>query len=283
MIDFPIVDAHLHLWDIEKLKYPWLEGIPELNRTFSLDDYDHACGPIRVEKMIFMQCECLPSQYLQEAEMVTELSRSDSRIAGIVARAPLENGDEARPHIELLKKNNLVKGLRRIIDVEPDPEFCLNHDFIRGVNLLAEFDLTFDICISYLHNRSIIKFINKCPDVSMIIDHIGKPDIKGRGLDPWRDEMAEIAKFPNIWCKLSSLATTADHQNWSVDDIRPYVDHLVECFGFDRLVFASDWPVSSLAAGIPVCADTLCHILQGCSPAQLNQVFNQNALKFYHI
>jgi L-fuconolactonase len=283
MIDFPIVDAHLHLWDLEKIEYPWLKDIPALNRAFSLTDYNRACGDIRVEKMVFMQCECLPSLYLLEVEMVTGVSRTDPRLAGIVSWAPLEKGEEARTEIELLKKNRLVKGIRRIIQYEPDLDFCLNPDFVRGVNLLAEYDLTFDICISHLHNRNIIKFLNKCLDVQMIIDHIGKPDIKGKLLDPWRDEIAEISKFPNVHCKLSSLATEADHLNWTLEDIRPYVDHVINCFGFDRLVFASDWPVSSLAADIPTCVNTLESILMGCSTAELNKVFSRNALNFYHI
>jgi L-fuconolactonase len=283
MITFPIIDAHLHLWDINKLKYPWLIDIPALNKTFSLDDYNRVCGDIKVEKMVFMQCECHTSQYQKEVEWITELSRSDSRIKGIVSWAPLEKGEEVRAEIELLKKNSLVKGLRRIIQFEPDPEFCLGSDFIRGVNLLNEYDLTFDICISYLHNKNVIKFINKCPDVRMILDHIGKPDIKGKVLDPWRDEISEISKFPNVYCKLSSLATEADHINWTIDNIRPYVDHIIKCFGFDRLVFASDWPVSSLAANIPVCVNTIDAILKGCSQSELLKVFVHNALDFYRI
>jgi L-fuconolactonase len=283
MITFPIIDAHLHLWDINKLKYPWLNDIPALNKTFSLDDYNRACGEIKVEKMVFMQCECHPSQYTKEVEWITELSRSDSRIKGIVSWAPLEKGEAVRAEIELLKKNNLVKGVRRIIQFEPDLDFCLKPNFIRGINLLAEYDLTFDICISYIHNKNIIQFISKCPDIHMILDHIGKPDIKGKVLDPWRDEISEISKFPNVYCKLSSLATEADHINWTVDGIRPYVDHIIKSFGFDRLVFATDWPVSSLAASIPVCVNTLDTILKGCSQTELEKVFVKNALNFYRI
>jgi L-fuconolactonase len=282
-MNYPIIDTHLHLWDITKFRYPWLDDIKALNKTFSLDDYNRACGDIKVEKIVFMQCECLPSQSIKEVQWVTQLSLQDSRIRGIVSRAPLENGEDVRTEIELLKQNTLVKGVRRIIQFEPDLEFCLKPDFIRGVNLLADYDLTFDICISYIHNKNIIKFINKCPDVHMILDHIGKPDIKGNILDPWRDEISEISKFPNVYCKLSSLATEADHLKWTINDIRPYVDHLIKCFGFDRLVFASDWPVSSLAASLPVCINTLNEILIGCSQEEIEKVYAINALNFYHL
>lgn len=281
--DFPVIDAHLHLWDTTKFRYPWLDDIPALNKPFSLDDYNRACGDIKVEKMIFMQCECLASQYQQEVEWVTELAKTDSRIGGIISWVPLEKGEAVRPEIEFLKNNRLVKGVRQIIQIEPDPEFCLKPDFIAGINMLPEYDLTFDICISYLHNKNVIRFLEKCPDVPMIVDHIGKPNIKGKVLDPWRDEITEIAGFPNVYCKLSSLATEADHLNWTIDDFRPYVDHLIKCFGFDRLVFASDWPVSSLAATIPTCVETLNTILEGCSNTELEKVFYRNALNFYRI
>lgn len=282
-MNYPIIDTHLHLWDTTKLRYPWLDDIKALNKTFTLDDYNRACGDIKVEKIVFMQCECLPSQSMKEVEWVTQLSLTDSRIRGIVSRAPLENGEEVRTEIELLKKNSLVKGVRRIIQFEPDLEFCLRPDFIRGVNLLADYDLIFEICISHIHNKNIIKFINKCPDVHMILDHIGKPDIKGKILDPWRDEISEISKFPNVYCKVSSLATEADHINWTINDIRPYMDHLIKCFGFDRLVFATDWPVSSLAASIPVCVNTLTEMLKGSSQSEIEKIFSLNALDFYHI
>lgn len=283
MIDFPITDTHLHLWDTTKFRYPWLDDIPALNRTFTLEDYNAACGDVKVEKMVFMQCECLPFQYLHEVEWITNLSLEDSRIKGIISRAPLEKGEEVRPEIELLKKNRLVKGVRRIIQTEPDLEFCLRPDFIRGVNLLADYDLTFDICISYIHSKNTIRFINKCPDVPMILDHIGKPDIKGKVLDPWRDEIAEISKYPNVFCKVSGMVTEADHQNWSINDLRQYIDHIINCFGFDRLMFATDWPVISLAAGIPLWVNTLDTILGGCSRVDLEKLFFRNAMNFYRI
>lgn len=283
MIDFPIIDTHLHLWDTGRLSYPWLTDIPQINRTFSLEDYNKACKGIEVEKMIFMQCECLPSQYREEVAWVSGLAEKDPRLEGIVAWAPLEKGEAARPEIEVLKANPLVKGLRRIIQYEADPEFCLRPDFIKGVNLLADYGLTFDICISHVQNKNVIRFIEQCPGVKMIIDHIGKPDIKNHILHPWKDEIKEMSEFDNVYCKLSSLATEADHKNWTIDDLRPYVEHLLECFGTGRLVFASDWPVSSLAADIPTCVSTIEELMEGASMDDLRKVFNQNGREFYGI
>ena len=283
MIDFPVIDTHLHLWDINYMSYPWLEDIPPLNRSFSLDDYNKACGDLDVEKMIFMQCECDPSQYKQEVEWVSGLASTEPRLQGIVSWAPLEKGEGVRPEIEALKANPLVRGIRRIIQFEPDLEFCLKPNFIRGVNMLTEYGLPFDICISHVHNKSVIKFLGKCPGVPMILDHIGKPDIKNHILDPWRDEIREIARFPDVYCKLSSLATEADHQNWTLDDLRPYVDHLIECFGIDRLIFASDWPVSTLAADLGTCISTMLELMNDFTRDELQKVFHHNAVSFYNV
>ena len=283
MIDFPIVDTHLHLWDIDHLSYPWLNDIPKLKRSFLLEDYNEALGGIEVEKMIFMQCECDPSQYKQEVEWITGLAQKDPRLQGIVSWAPLEKGEEVRPEIELLKDNPLVKGIRRIIQFEPDMEFCLQPDFIKGVNMLSQYNLTFDICISHLHNQSVIKLLDQCSGVPMILDHIGKPDIKNQIMDPWKEEILEISKFPNVCCKLSSLATEADHDHWTVEDLRPFVDHIVACFGVDRLIYASDWPVSTLAADLITCVSTMLKLLEGFSREDLQKLFVHNAIQFYGV
>lgn len=283
MIRFPITDTHVHLWDIGKLRYPWLDGVPYLNRSFLLSDYNAACGPVKVETMVFMQCECDPSQSRDEVAWVTELARTDRRIRGIVAQAPLEKGEAARQDVEALARNPLVKGVRRLIQSESDPQFCLRPGFVAGVNLLSELGLVFDICISHTQLASAIRLVQKCPSVRMILDHIGKPDIK-RGLrEPWMTELKALAGFPNVWCKVSSLATEADHDSWTVDDLRPYVDRVFDCFGFDRTVFAGDWPVSSLAAHYPACVQALEQLLPGASEAELRKLFRDNGRSFYGV
>jgi L-fuconolactonase len=283
MLPFPIIDTHLHFWDTEKLHYPWLDNIPFLNRTFLLDDYNKACNGINVESMIFVQCECEPSQYRQEVEWVTKVAEEDKRIKGIVSWAPLEKGEKVRDELEILAKNKLVKGIRRIIQFEPDLDFCIRPDFIKGVNMLKDYNFTFDICISYKHNRNTIRFVEQCQDIPMILDHIGKPDIKNKMVYPWKDEIKELSKFRNVFCKISSLATEADHKNWTMEDIRPFADHIFECFGFDRTVFAGDWPVSTLAADFPTCVETIEKLLKGYSETELKKLFHDNAIKFYKI
>ena len=150
MLDFPLVDTHLHVWQPQLLRYPWLDDIPLLNKPCLLEDYDQACGPVAVEKMVFLQAEVDFDLFMEEADWVDSLADQDSRLQGIVPWAPLELGDAARPALEKLSANPRVKGIRRIIQFEPDIGFCLRPDFVAGVQLLPRLDLSFDICI--VHN-----------------------------------------------------------------------------------------------------------------------------------
>jgi len=205
------------------------------------------------------------------------------RIRGIVPWAPLELGEGAEDVLAKLAGNPLVKGIRRIIQFEADPEFCLRPDFVRGVQLLPSHGLSFDLCINHTQMANTLKLVRQCPDVEFIMDHIAKPDIKNHVLDPWRDLLREFAALPNVWCKLSGLVTEADHAQWTPADLRPYIDQVVECFGFDRILFGGDWPVASQATDYPRWVNVLDEALGGCTPDELHKVYVRNAETFYRV
>jgi L-fuconolactonase len=280
---FPIVDTHLHVWDTTRLSYPWLEPIPLLNKPYLLADYDRAGGTQAVEKMVFVQAEADFAQYREETAWVSELAQQDQRLQGIVSWAPLEKGDAARPELEQLAQNKLVKGIRRIIQFEPDMEFCLRPGFVQGVRALPDYGLTFDLCIMHLQMANTIELVRRCPNVQFILDHIGKPDIKHQLLDPWREELRALAGYPNVWCKMSGLVTEADHAKWSREDLQPYIDHVIECFGFDRVMFGGDFPVVLQASPWTRWVETLEWALAGCSEEQRRKVFRENAVAFYRL
>ena len=282
-MNFPIVDTHLHIWDPKKIRYPWLDDVPFLNRAFLIDGYREACGPIDVEKMVFVQAEADFSLFRDEAAWVSEVARIDPRIRGIVAWAPLENGAAAEPDLAQLAENPLMRGIRRIIQFEPDPEFCLKPGFIEGVRLLPRYGLNFDICISHGQMANTIRFVEQCPDVSFILDHIGKPDIKNGVREPWRSHLKTLSAFPNMMCKMSGLVTEADMDNWTDDDLRPYIDHVIECFGFERTMFGGDWPVAYQATEYPRWVETLERSLKGVREDQLRRLFRENAESFYRV
>lgn len=254
-----------------------------LNRDYFIDEYRQACGTVEVAKMVFLQCECAQSQFQQEADWVTEVAQQDDRIKGIVAWAPLEKGDGAQEELAKLASNSLVKGIRRIIQFEEDPEFCLQPGFVRGVQSLPEHGLSFDICIRHHQMENTLKLVQQCPEVPFIINHIAKPDIKNGLLDPWREHMKEFAGLPNVVCKMSGLVTEADMENWTPEDLRPYIDHVVECFGFDRIIFGGDWPVAAQATKYPRWVSVLDNALSGCSEDELRKVYVSNGEAFYRV
>ncbi|MDI1251390.1 MAG: amidohydrolase family protein [Lacunisphaera sp.] len=280
---FPLVDTHLHIWNLDRLRYPWLAGVPMLNKPHLIEDYRRACGPIAVAKMVFLQCECEPAQFQAEADWVTEVAQADPRIRGIVPWAPLEKGEGAGADLARLAANPLVKGIRRIIQFEADPDFCLRPDFARGVQLLPQYGLSFDLCINHTQLANTIKLVRQCPGVSFVLDHIGKPDIKAGRLDPWRAELRELAAMPNVWCKLSGLVTEADHAAWTPAGLQPYIEHVIACFGFGRVMFGGDWPVSTQATDYPRWVRTLDAALPGATPAELRQLYVTNAEAFYRV
>ncbi len=268
-----IIDAHVHFWDPQRLHYPWLPHVPQLNRAFLLQDYNAACGEIQVEAMYFVQAECAPDQAMEEVRFISELAVEDPRLRGMVPFAPLELGNAARPWLETLQQNPLVKGVRRMIKSEQDLDFCLRPKFLEGVHALADYNFSFALGINWRHMKNAAKLVEACPNVKFAIDHFAQPDIKHHMLDPWRDDLRRLAAQPNTWCKLSSLATEADHTHWTVDDVRPYLEHVAECFPANRIMFATDWPVSTQAMTIPQAVDIICKL----DPA----LINSTALDFY--
>ncbi|MCA0458205.1 MAG: amidohydrolase family protein [Chloroflexi bacterium] len=282
-LTFPIVDTHLHVWDTGLIRYPWLDDNELLNKPYLLDDYKRACGPVNVERMVFLQCEADVRQFMHEAEWVESLAESDPRLQGIVPWAPLEHGDAARADLDVLAANPRVKGIRRIIQFEPDMDFCLRPDFVRGVQALTRYNLSFDICIDHRHMANTIQMVRQCSDVRFIIDHIAKPDIKNGLLDPWREHMRTFASFPNVWCKISGLVTEADHKTWTREQLKPYIDHVIECFGFNRVMYGGDWPVAYQATEYPRWVETLLWAVEGCTEDELRKLFRENAIAFYRL
>ena len=283
MPNFPIVDTHVHLWDPQHLRYRWLDGNEKLNRKHLVADYRRACGAVEVAKIVFVQCDCGPEQALAEAGWVSGLAKEEPRIRGIVARATLEQGDAVSSHLEKLAALPLVKGVRRLIQGETDPEFPVQPKFVRGVQLLHAHGFSFDLCLKHPQLANTIKLVRQCPDVRFVLDHIGKPDIEAGQLDPWRAELRELARMENVSCKISGMVTEADHANWKPAELRPFIDHVIACFGFERVMFGSDWPVSTLATDYPRWVATVDEALRGCSADEMRRFFVSNAEAFYRV
>lgn len=283
MPEYPIVDAHLHLWDPTRFRMSWLDGNELLDRPYGLAEYRQHTEGLPIEAMVYLQVEVEPAYALLEAEWVVERAREEPRIQAIVAWAPLEDGEPARTFLEaLVRISPLVKGVRRLIQSE-SIDFCIQPGFVRGVQLLADYGLSFDLCIYHPQLANTIRLVEQCPQVSFILDHIGKPAIKERLLDPWREEITRLAGFPNVLCKVSGMVTEADHQRWTAEDLRPYLDHVRAAFGEDRVVFGGDWPVAYQAAPYRRWVETLAELTADLSPAAKRKLWAENARRFYRL
>jgi L-fuconolactonase len=284
MFPATIADTHVHLWDPARLRYRWLDGSAPLNRPFLLPDYAAATAGLPVTRMVFVQCECRPDQALAEAAWVTELAATEPRLQGLVAYAPLELGDAARPTLEQLAASPLVKGVRRLQQAEPDPAFCLRPDFVRGVQALADYGLSCDLCLKgdeqLAHTLTLVR---QCPQVRFMLDHIGKPFIKERRREPWAGYVRQLAALPNTWCKVSGLVTEADWAAWTPADLAPYLETVAAAFGPDRLCFGGDWPVCTLASPYRRWAETLAGATAAWPAAHRQRLWHDNALAFYRL
>lgn len=283
MPDFPIIDTHVHLYDIARLRYGWLDGVPKINRTHLIPEFDAARGGVEIDRLIFVEVCTNPDQHLEEVAFIEELAARDPRIAAIVAHAPVEKGAAVEADLDQLLQFPHVRGIRRLIQGEVDPSICITPAFIEGVCRLARHNLTFDICIRHWALVYAIELVRKCPEVTFILDHIGKPDI-GHGLrEPWWSQMRELARMPNVVCKLSGAIGEADPAQWTVDAIKPYVTHAIECFGFNRCLYGSDWPVSALTHRYCQWVEVLDEVIAGATPAEKHALYCGTAELVYRL
>jgi L-fuconolactonase len=278
-----IVDTHVHFWNPRRLPYPWLAGVPALNREFTPDDYRAQAPLPNVEQLVFVECGCDPASSLEEARWVAALAASEPRLRGIVARAGLERGARVREDLAALAQIPRVVGIRRNLESETDPEFCVSADFIAGVRELHAFDFSFDICVRHHQLPSVIELVRRCPEVRFVLDHCGKPAVRERMLDPWRHHIGQLAALPNAHCKISGLLTEADLADWRPPDIEPVVLHVLESFGPERVMLGSDWPVLRLASNHERWFEALEHCLTGVPEASRGKLYQSNGEAFYRL
>ncbi len=283
MIDFPITDTHVHLLDTSKFKYGWASGAPKLGRDWTVHDLEVAAKPYVIENMVFVEVDVDYPQHMDEAEWVQQLAASDSRLKGCVASLPLEQGAKLEADLEKLSSFPVVRGIRRLIQNKTDPEFVLRPDFIAATRLLPKYNFSFDVCIYHHQFGNVIEFVRRCPEVSFILDHIGKPGIKDNLMQPWKRHIRELSELPNVMCKLSGATTEADHENWTREQLRPYIDHVIESFGFNRIMYGGDWPVAELAGKYTDWIGVLDWATAGCTPEEKRKLFRDNGIQAYRL
>jgi L-fuconolactonase len=279
-MSYLLVDSHVHFWDQQVLPYPWLAEVPAIAGRHTPDELRQEAGASLPDQIVFVECG---APRLDEVRWVERLAASELRIGAIVAKCPMNAGDETTAVIVELSQHQRVRGVRHIIQDEPDPGYCLTPEFVAGVRQLAPAGLSFDICCRHHQLPAVIELVRRCPETRFILDHFGKPAIRSGLLDPWREHMRTLATLPNLDCKLSGLITEADPAAWTPEHIRPYVDHALATFGPSRLLFGGDWPVAKLAGTYPRWLDTVRQLVSHVSPEGQAAIFGGNARRVYRL
>ena len=278
-----MIDAHLHFWNPDKLSYDWLHYVPPISGCMGPDAF--AKTDVNLEGAIFVQADCDPAQARDEVDWINSLNFP---ILGIVAYAPLELGDT--PAITALKTKPKVVGIRRNTQNEPDG-FMISAAYLAGMIAAAKAGFSLDMCIRARQlpelRQALTHLFAALPDARVILDHLGKPDIKSHGADTdgngWAKEINLLSQFPNVVCKLSGLPTEADWENWTPEQVRPYLDHALSAFGPDRCLFGGDWPVVELAGGYARWQVVVASALSHLSSEEQAMVWSQTARHVYRV
>ena len=280
-----LVDSHVHFWDPAMLSYPWLSGVPAIADAHRPEQLRQEAGARMPRQLVFVQAECERSAYLSEIEWVEGLAGSESSIAGIVAFAPLSQTRGVPALLDALRRHALVRGIRYNVQGDPDDGLCRQPSFVEAVRDVGRAGLPFDLCAQASQLTDVIDLVEACPGTSFVLDHAGKPDIAGARLDPWRSHVRALASCPQVVCKLSGLWTQVGscRDAADVDPLRPYVDHLIECFGPERLLFGSDWPVVKLACSYGDWLDGARALTGTLTPSATQAIFCDNARRVYRL
>jgi len=273
------IDAHHHLWKYSQEQYPWmLAGMENIRRDFLIPELHSVTREAGVTGTVAVQAR----QTIVETEWLLGLARDNELIRGVVGWVPLIDADVAK-HLERFSGNRKLKGIRHVLHDESDDFYMLRDDFNRGISLLNDFGLRYDILIFERHLLQTIQFVDRHPKQLFIVDHIAKPRVKDRVRSSWEAEIAELARRDNVYCKLSGMATEADWKGWTESDLRPYFDTVLAAFGPDRLMFGSDWPVILVACSYKCWADTVRSWIAELSPAEQLSIMGGTAKMAYSL
>jgi L-fuconolactonase len=280
---FPIIDSHVHIYDPVYLTYDWMRDVPRLNKPHLMTDFTRLTGGVEVDKIVFVEVDVAPGQHLDEARWVALRAQTDNRLRGMVASMPLEKGLAVEADLAAYSEIAIARGARRLIESHVEPGWCLEKQFVEGVRLLPKYGLSFDLCLFHPQLGEVIQLVRLCPEVKFIVDHIAKPGIKAGLTEPWQAQMRILAKMPNVWCKISGVVTEADHLTWTAEQVIPYIAHAINCFGFGRVLFGGDWPVSELATTYKGWVDLVDRVIAGSSEAEIRKLYRDNAIEFYRL
>ncbi|MBM3784938.1 MAG: amidohydrolase [Acidobacteria bacterium] len=274
-----IIDSHHHFWKYSAKEYDWInDGMKAIRRDFLPADLEKTIKDAGVDGAVSVQAR----QSVEESVWLTELAEKHKFLLGVVGWVDLRSKDVDKD-LEKLAKHKKFKGVRHVVQGEPDINFILGAAFNEGIKRLPKYDLRYDILIFEKQLKPSIEFVDRHPKQVFIVDHIAKPRIKERILSPWRENMLELARRPNVYCKISGMITEADWQKWTSADLAPYLDTAMEAFGPKRLMFGSDWPVMLVAGPYKPWVELVKKTISRYSASEQERILSKNAIEAYKL
>ena len=273
-----IIDSHQHFWKYDPVNYSWInDDMQVIRRDFLPGDLAVVLNENKVEGCIVVQAD----QTEEETDWLIILASKNDFIQGIIGWVDLRS-DKIEERLRHYLQFNKVKGFRHVLQGE-EPSFMLQKDFLNGISKLDEFGFAYDILIFPHHLEAALQLVEQFPQQRFVIDHVAKPYIKDGKIDEWKAGMEKLAQHPYVYCKISGMVTEADWHNWTAEQLKPFLDVVVESFGIDRLMFGSDWPVCLVASSYSKWLQTVQNYFESFSEEDQEKIFSGNAARFYNL
>jgi L-fuconolactonase len=282
----PIIDTHQHLWDLGRFRLPWTKGNDRLARNYLMSDYQAATAGLPISQTVYMEVDVDPAQQLAEAEYVLEFcQRADNPMtAAVISGRP--GSTDFRDYITRFKGSPYIKGIRQVLHGGSTPAgYCLDPQFVRGVQLLGDLGLSYDLCMRSGELLDGARLVSQCPQTRFIVDHCGNMSVQERAAKPrqqWLEGMRALAEHDRVVCKVSGIVASAAAA-WKPADLQPVISDTLKTFGPDRVMFGGDWPVCTRRASYRQWVEALRQILTNLNIGQADQkkLFHDNALRVY--
>ena len=273
------IDAHQHFWQYNPVKHSWInDDMKAIRKSFGPAELSKEIKPLGIEGTVAVQAD----ETEKETSFLLGLSDKNEFIKAIVGWIDLRAGN-AIERMQYWKQFEKIKGFRCIMQGQEDAAYLTNADFLDNIKKLSNYNYTYDLLVYHLQFPSLIKFVDKLPDNKMIIDHLGKPDIKNKNIKDWKSNLKILAQHPGIYCKMSGMITEADYQRWTYDDLKPYLEAAGEYFGADRICFGTDWPVCLVAGAYAQVYEVIDKFSQQLNKEEKEKLMGLNTMKFYGI
>ena len=276
----PIIDTHQHLWDRKKFRLSWIKKGSSLDRNFLPADYAAASKGLGIVQAVYLEVDVDPAQQQAEADWVVALCKKGDSVtrAAVISGRPA--GDGFVKYIRPFKGSAFVKGLRQVLHGPGTPAgYCLQKKFVAGIRLLGELGLHFELCMRHGELPDAVKLVDACPRTRFVLDHCGNPDLVKH--EKWKKDLAELARRKNVVGKVSGIVASAPPGKWKADDLAPVVNHTLDTFGPDRVMFGGDWPVCLGSATLAQWVEALKQIVASRKAEQQRKLFHDNAVRFY--